>query len=70
MLSALDSLQAMGRQVGVISHVDAIAERIGTQVRVLPTGTATSRVEVIPVVGVERVVGPRSVAVQPNSSRP
>jgi len=45
-LAALDALQATGRQVGIISHVSGLAERIGTQVRVVPTGAGSSRVEV------------------------
>ncbi len=45
-LGALDSLQATGCQVGVISHVDGIAERIGAVVEVLPEGGGRSRVVV------------------------
>jgi exonuclease SbcC len=43
-LGALDSLQATGCQVGVISHVEGIAERIGAQVVVQPEGSGQSRV--------------------------
>jgi exonuclease SbcC len=43
-LGALDALQAAGCQVGVISHVDGIAERIGAQVEVQPDGAGQSRV--------------------------
>jgi len=43
-LGALDSLQATGCQVGVISHVDGFAERIGTVVEVRPEGSGQSRV--------------------------
>ena len=43
-LGALDSLQATGCQVGVISHVDGIAERIGAVVEVQPEGSGQSRV--------------------------
>ncbi|HEX6810144.1 MAG TPA: AAA family ATPase [Planctomycetota bacterium] len=43
-LGALDTLQATGCQVGVISHVDGIAERIGAVVEVLPEGGGQSRV--------------------------
>jgi exonuclease SbcC len=43
-LGALDSLQATGCQVGIISHVDGIAERIGAQVAVMPEGGGQSRV--------------------------
>ena len=45
-LGALDSLQAAGCQVGIISHVDGIAERIGACVEVLPEGGGQSRVRV------------------------
>jgi exonuclease SbcC len=45
-LGALDSLQATGCQIGVISHVDGIAERIGAQVVVQPEGGGQSRVSV------------------------
>jgi exonuclease SbcC len=44
-LGALDALQASGRQVGLISHVPGLAERIGVQVRVEPYGGGRSRVE-------------------------
>jgi exonuclease SbcC len=43
-LGALDTLQASGCQVGVISHVDGIAERIGAVVEVQPEGGGQSRV--------------------------
>ena len=43
-LGALDSLQATGCQVGIISHVDGIAERIGAQIAVVPEGGGQSRV--------------------------
>lgn len=43
-LGALDALQAVGCQVGVISHVDGIAERIGAVVDVRPEGGGRSRV--------------------------
>jgi exonuclease SbcC len=43
-LGALDTLQATGCQVGVISHVDGIAERIGACVEVRPEGGGQSRV--------------------------
>jgi exonuclease SbcC len=43
-LGALDALQAAGCQVGIISHVEGIAERIGAQVVVQPEGAGQSRV--------------------------
>ncbi|PWC77113.1 AAA family ATPase [Azospirillum sp. TSH64] len=51
-LSCLEALQAGGRQVGVISHVPAMVERIGTQIRVVPLGGGRSRVTVQSVAGV------------------
>ncbi|WP_448207386.1 AAA family ATPase [Azospirillum sp. sgz302134] len=45
-LSCLEALQATGRQVGVISHVPALVERIGVQVRVMPLGGGRSAVTV------------------------
>ncbi|AKU93132.1 AAA family ATPase [Vulgatibacter incomptus] len=45
-LAALDALQATGRKVGVISHVQGMAERIGVQVQVQPEGSGRSKVSV------------------------
>lgn len=46
-LAALDALQASGRQVGVISHVDGLAEQLGARVQVQRFGHGRSRVEII-----------------------
>ncbi|MFT5683941.1 MAG: exonuclease SbcC, partial [Myxococcota bacterium] len=46
-LSSLDALQASGRQVGLISHVPGMAERIGVQVQVVPRGGGRSIVRVV-----------------------
>jgi exonuclease SbcC len=43
-LSCLDSLQATGRQIGVISHVQTLVERIGVQIRVEALGGGESQV--------------------------
>ena len=43
-LAALDALQASGRQVGLISHVDGLSEHIGVAVRVEKLGAGRSRV--------------------------
>ncbi|MGI5844621.1 MAG: AAA family ATPase [Candidatus Xenobium sp.] len=43
-LSCLESLQAGGRQVGIISHVSGLAERLGARVLVEPQGSGRSRV--------------------------
>ncbi|QSQ10995.1 AAA family ATPase [Myxococcus landrumensis] len=45
-LASLDALQATGRQVGIISHVSGLAERIGVQVRVVKQGGGRSRLVV------------------------
>jgi exonuclease SbcC len=45
-LAVLDALQATGRQVGVISHVPALVERVGAHVRVAPKGGGRSEVVV------------------------
>ena len=44
-LSALDALQAGGRQVGIISHVEGLAERVGAYVEVVPQGGGKSRLQ-------------------------
>ncbi len=43
-LAVLDRLQATGCQVGVISHVPALVERVGAHVRVSPRGGGRSTV--------------------------
>ena len=45
-MDALDNLQAQGRKVGVISHVQEMSERIGIQIRVQRQSGGQSRVEV------------------------
>jgi exonuclease SbcC len=45
-LATLDALQATGRQVGIISHVSGLAERIGVQVRLVKQGGGRSRIVV------------------------
>ncbi len=45
-IACLDSLQAAGRQIGVISHVQTMVERIGVQIRVEALGGGESRVVV------------------------
>lgn len=46
-VSALEALQATGRRVGIISHIEAIMERISVQVRVQRTAPGSSTVSVI-----------------------
>jgi len=45
-LNALNLLQSSGKMVGVISHVEALKERIPLQIKVVPNGDGTSFVEV------------------------
>jgi len=45
-LNALNLLQSGGKMVGVISHVEALKERIPLQIKVVPNGDGTSFVEV------------------------
>lgn len=45
-ISALESLSAEDRQVGIVSHVGALTERIGVQVRVARHGSGRSTVRV------------------------
>ncbi|MEZ4474167.1 MAG: SbcC/MukB-like Walker B domain-containing protein [bacterium] len=46
-IDTLDTLQETGRQVGVISHVPGLAERLGLQVRVEPRAAGLSEVSVV-----------------------
>jgi len=45
-LNALNLLQSGGKMVGVISHVEALKERIPLQIEVIPRGDGTSYVKV------------------------
>lgn len=46
-ITTLENLQSTGKTIGIISHVEALKERIGTQIRVLKEGNGFSRVEVV-----------------------
>jgi exonuclease SbcC len=46
-VSVLEQLQATGRRVGVISHVDELKERIAVKVEVTPVGSGRSIVRVV-----------------------
>jgi exonuclease SbcC len=46
-VSTLDALHGEGRQIGVISHVPGLAERVGVEIRVEPVSSGRSRVRVI-----------------------
>ncbi|VUZ84691.1 Nuclease SbcCD subunit C [Candidatus Methylomirabilis lanthanidiphila] len=46
-VSVLEQLQATGRRVGVISHVDELKERIAVKVEVTPVDRGRSTVQVV-----------------------
>jgi exonuclease SbcC len=46
-MDALDSLQSLGRKVGVISHVQEMTERIGTRIEVTRVNSGLSRMVVV-----------------------
>ena len=46
-LATFDALQATGRQIGIISHVRDLDERIGIQLKVVKLGAGRSRLEVV-----------------------
>ena len=46
-VSALEALQATGRLVGVISHVEELKERIPVQIALRPQGGGKSRIEIV-----------------------
>jgi len=46
-VSVLEQLQATGRRVGVISHVDEMKERIAVKIEVTPIGGGRSTVQVV-----------------------
>jgi len=46
-LSCLDSLQASGRQIGIISHVQGLVERVGTRIQITPCGDGHSNLKVL-----------------------
>jgi exonuclease SbcC len=50
-ISSLDTLQSLGRQVGIISHLSALVERVGVRVEVQKLGEGRSRVQVMGVAG-------------------
>lgn len=47
-MDALDHLQAQGRKVGVISHVQEMSERIAVQIQVQRQSSGKSRIEIFP----------------------
>jgi len=43
-LNALSGLQSSGKMIGVISHINALKERIPLQIKIVPNGDGTSKV--------------------------
>ena len=46
-ISALENLQANGKAIGIISHVEALKERIGTQIQVSKQPGGSSRIKLV-----------------------
>ncbi len=46
-ISTLETLQAQGKMIGIISHVDSLKERIPAQIRVLKKSNGVSEVEIL-----------------------
>ena len=46
-LSCLDSLQASGRQIGIISHVQGLVERVGTRIQIVSSGNGHSKIKLM-----------------------
>lgn len=46
-ITTLENLQAIGKTIGIISHVKALKERIGTQIQVKKRGNGISQISVV-----------------------
>ena len=46
-MSTLENLHSLGRRVGIISHVDALKERIPAKIQLVREGKSASRVEIV-----------------------
>mgnify|MGYP001020521711 FL=1 len=46
-IASLDALYGLGRQVGVISHVGTLVERIGVKVQIEKQGGGRSRLSLV-----------------------
>jgi exonuclease SbcC len=46
-ITTLENLQATGKMIGIISHVDTLKERITTQIQVTKQSSGVSKIEVI-----------------------
>ena len=47
-MTTLENLQASGKTIGIISHVEALKERIATQIQVKRLSGGYSTIEVMP----------------------
>jgi len=45
-ISSLESLQSSGKIIGIISHVEQLKERIGTQIKVEKSGNGVSKIKI------------------------
>jgi len=52
-ITALENLQASGKMIGIISHVEALKERISTQIQVKKMSGGVSKIEVSAFAGME-----------------
>jgi exonuclease SbcC len=46
-ISSLETLQAQGKMIGIISHVENLKERIPTQIQVIKKSNGVSRIEIV-----------------------
>lgn len=46
-LAALDNLNATGKTIGIISHVEALKERVPTQIQVMPVSGGVSSIKIV-----------------------
>ena len=46
-MNTLENLHNLGRRVGIISHVDALKERIPAKIQLVREGKSASRIEVV-----------------------
>ncbi len=47
-ISTLENLQSVGKTIGVISHVNALKERIATQIQIHKRGSGFSEIQIVP----------------------
>jgi exonuclease SbcC len=46
-ISSLENLQATGKMIGIISHVEALKERISTQIQIIKMTGGTSKLQIV-----------------------